>query len=222
MVSGDLDAALEQYQAFEEQLRVYAPEVADRLAPPHPDPAGAVADACPGLVLPADLVAWWSRHDGMRPPEGFAPRLGASFLFYSIRWALRDWRQWCETAQSVAEPPDMPADHFWPDTWMPVLGREGIDLAIDLGLDPPRTGVIYKASDVMSYNAPVIAGGLPEVVAWWTRLLAVGATRWEPQPSGSGSWVTDQSLVPADLRGNPVAYGMDGPFDPRFQSLGEF
>jgi len=215
------DAALEQYRAYEDQLRAHAPDVAARLAPPHPDPAAAVADAFPDLVLPDELVAWWSWHDGMTPPAGYAaPEIAPSWHFFSMDGALREWRLEREIARRVAEPPEMPAEHFWPASWMPVLSNRGVALAADLAPAPPRPGVILKERETMGYNSPVIAHGLPEVVEWWTRLLAIEATTWHAVPSASGHWVTDRSRVPADLLGNPAAYiDLQGPRDPRFLPL---
>ena len=222
MVGGDLDAALEQYQAFEEQLRRHAPEVAASLAAPHPDPAAAVADAFPGLVLPVDLVAWWSWHDGITGPRGYGPPFGPYVNFLSLARTLARWRDMLEGARMVAEPPELPADSFWPATWMPVIGHQGFSLAVDLAPTARREGVIFKEVDVMSYSAPEIARDLTEVVNWWTILLRTGATIRQQHPSGGVLWVTDRSLVPVDLRGNPVAYSdLEGPRDPRFLPLGE-
>lgn len=215
------DEALQHYHTYEDQLRVHAPHVVERLAPPHPDPAAAVAAVLPGLVLPDELVAWWSWHDGMTPPVGYAPALGPSLRFFSLQRALKEWRECCEMAQVVAEPPEMPAEFFWPVSFMPVMGNERVMLSVDLSPRAPRAGVIYKESDVMAHHSPVIAGGLAEVVSWWTRLLTLGATTWQSLSSGSGYWVTDRSRVPDDLLGNPAAYiDLQGPRDPRFLPLG--
>ncbi|WP_258725873.1 SMI1/KNR4 family protein [Cellulomonas sp. NS3] len=215
-------AALTLYSEYEQLVREAGAPVADMLAPPHRDPAAAIAHALPGCTLPDDLVAWWAWHDGTVPrqtphgPGWFPVAVGAGWAFRSLEGTLAERQRWLQTAELSAEPPELPAEAFWPTSWLPIVGSEHSYLAADLAeATKDRTRISYVERETLAAHAPDVAERWSEVVGWWVRLLQLGATTWSPT---AGTWVTDETLVPDDLRGNPVAYAVIGPRDPRFDS----
>jgi cell wall assembly regulator SMI1 len=214
------------YEEYEDLVATVAPEVVEQLAPPHPDPAAAVADQMPGLELPGALAAWWSWHNGTTASAGLGLPIGGSNLaFRSLEQTLDLWRMELDIARHCAEP-DMPAQHFWPPAWIPVLADQDVSLAVDLAA-PRRPGsVVFRERDMMAYNAPIGAHDLTQVVEWWSSLLRIGATTWDPDrrwAGAAGAWVTDEALVPDALRGNLIAYTpLSGERAPQFYPLFDF
>jgi cell wall assembly regulator SMI1 len=211
-------AATAVYEEYEELVRAAAPGFVDQLLPPHPDPVGAVAAAFPGLELPEELAAWWAWHDGTITTNGFSYPVGGSNLcFRSLGQSLREWRSELEVAEFAAEPPDMPAEDFWPPAWIPVLFTQDLAVAVDLADPPKRSGVLYRRRWIMSDSVPTVADDFPQLVEWWSTLLRIGATTWNPADE---EWVTDEALVPDDLRHNPLAYEpLGGPPQEKFRPL---
>jgi cell wall assembly regulator SMI1 len=218
-----VESALAVYQEYEELARAAGATLAQILAPGHPDPAAALDAALPGFTLPDDLIAWWMWHDGTIPspspagPWWFTEAVGVGWSFRSLEGALARRRDWLETADMAAEPPELPAEAFWPPTWLPVVSDQNSELAVDLArTDQHRGPIFFPERETLGGYAAQVTEHWTEVVGWWVTLLRVGATTWDPQFQ---TWVTDRELVPDELRGNPVAYSARlGDRDPRFNN----
>ncbi|MBO3085967.1 SMI1/KNR4 family protein [Cellulomonas fengjieae] len=198
--------ALAIYQEYEDLVRAAGSQLADQFAPPHPDPVGAFSTAFPGLDLPDELATWWAWHDGITQSLGIgAPIGGSNMLFRSMAQTIDLRRMELDIAEEAAEPPDITAELIWPHTWIPVLATQDSTFAIELA-PRGRGTVLFRDGREMGRNAPTAAQSWPVVVQWWSTLLRIGATRWDATALRHGRWVTDEKMVPDELKGNPLAY----------------
>lgn len=219
----DVESALATYRKFEELLRAAGTPLADQMAPPHRAPQDALNDALPGSVLPHELSAWWGWHNGATAVAGWDfPLTGTGWAFLSLEAALERREYYLEIAASIAEP-DLPAERFWPPSWLPIVSGQDATLALDLAAATSDHSPIYFVhSASMADNSPLASHSWPEIVQWWCTLLQAGATRWDPTV-GVGQWATAESLVPTELLGNPIAYpSHPTTYQPRFRPVSDF
>lgn len=108
-------------------------------------------------------MAWWSWHDGTVPkpsPHGLTwlrDAVGVGWSFRSLAGTLADREAWLRVAERAAEPPDLPAEMFWPDSWLPIVGDQNSYLAADMSTSS-RSGatIYYKERETLAAHAPPI------------------------------------------------------------------
>lgn len=183
-------------------LERHAPAVAGAIDPPAAESVLARAETAVGVPLPADLVAWWRRADGMRwtnphPGALLPPR----FVPHSVQRALESRRMWLEVMSSCHEEPEPPSGpagspgDVWSPVWMPIAADGGgTELFVDL-----RGGSAHGC--VMTYDkvgAATLAPQWPSVTA----MLAEVADALEKEAPVCGRliWAGEDGTISWDGR----------------------
>ncbi|MGI8335709.1 SMI1/KNR4 family protein [Actinomadura scrupuli] len=191
----------------------HAPAVAGAIDPPAAEPALAQVEAAVGSPLPADLVAWWRRADGMRWTD---PHPGAllppHFVPHSVRGALESRRTWLEVMSSLyegAEPPPgaagSPSD-VWLPMWMPIAANGGgTELFVDLR-DGPAHGCVMTYDKV---GAAALAPRWPSVTAMLAEVA--DALENEVPVQGVRIWVSEDGTISWDSDRGRWSAGGSGP-----------
>jgi cell wall assembly regulator SMI1 len=185
-------------------LRAHAPLMADDLNPTADARTLAEAAAAVGVPLPADLVAWWRRADGMRQPRSAGTLLPPHFVPLSVGQALRSRRTWLDVADDTPHPADAalpgPAGtpwNVWLPVWLPIASDGGGgELFVDL-----RSGEAHGC--VMAFDKvdaatsppvwPSVRAMLADVADALEFATAAGAYRVWVDERGALSWLTEAS-----------------------------
>lgn len=190
----------------------HAPRIAAAINPPATESALAQAEATLRLPLPADLMAWWRRANGMRwtnplpgalVPPGFVP--------YSIEDALKSRRMWLDVMRAYDEQSELPPGpagspcDVWLPVWMPIAADGcGAELFVDLRGGPTRGCVMeYDKVGAAGYEDattstdvsmwPSVASMLAEVADALEHEALVRGVRIWADDNGGISWDTDAS-----------------------------
>jgi cell wall assembly regulator SMI1 len=195
----------EAWDRIETWLRRDAPPVAAEINAPAGEQALAAAAAAVGTPLPADLIGWWQRADGMRGTRvSVGALLPPHYVPLSIREALESRRVWLEVAADAdgtqgverPEPAGSPCD-VWQPVWLPIATDGGSsELFVDL-----RPGAAHGC--VMTYDkvdaatsAPVwpsVGAMLADVAdAFEHETTIAGYFPWVDE-HGTLSWMTEAS-----------------------------
>lgn len=202
----------ESWDRIADWLDRHAPPTAAAVNPPANESALAQAEATLGLPLPADLVAWWRRANGMRwtnPLPGAL--LPPGFLPYSVEEALKSRQTWLNVMRVYGEQSELPPGpagspcDVWLPEFMPIAADGcGADLFVDLRGGSARGCVVeydkvgaagYEdatmSTDVSMWpSVAAMLGGLADALD--REVPARGVRVWADDDGGI-SWDTDAS-----------------------------
>jgi cell wall assembly regulator SMI1 len=183
-------------------LSRHAPPLAATVNPPATEAAIAEAEAAVGTPLPADLLAWWRRADGMRwvdPHAGWL--IPPHFIPHPIDRALESRRIWLDVMESCGAESEMPAgpagseSDVWLPDWMPIgADGGGRELFVDLR-DGPQRGCVMEYDKVGAAEGPPswpsVAAMLAEIADALEHDTPIDGNRIWVDDDGTTSWDSD-------------------------------
>lgn len=193
---GPLTTLLER---LEDALRRQRSPLVDRLAPPAN--AGSLQAAVgQTLRLPAEVLEWWSWHDGAPGTYSESPdyALGGTWVLLSFREAVDHYHFSRDVAQSLTEP-GITIDDWWPWSWLPLARRSNGDvIVVDCGTEEQGRVMLFQQGvpELISARQPALAS----LVQVWLSALAAGAWRyerpgWRREPNEFGGSANDRRFL---------------------------
>lgn len=153
-----------------------------------------------GLPAPAEVVEWFTWHDGRgRLPTSLAPLGPTPWTKYSLREALRTRAlrlQEAEYAASEDEGSTLPS-LWWEPSWLPIAdsGGQGV-LTIDLRARS-QTVAVRNVNWSHAEFRTVREDSLKDLIDVWIRIIQRGGWTWS---SSVGLWEGDYASLPLELR----------------------
>lgn len=183
---------------FERLLAERAAPIHNLLATPGPEPAYVERVLAQRWdVAPAEVVAWFSWHNGWRVrPPGVTEGLIGPWHPLTIDEAVAE-------ADRVMERASPRLQAYYPSAWLPVVevtgsGQRNCQLIIDLSGGPHAV-----LRDPWGEPPQPVATSLRQVVEGWVSLLRLDVVRWNDE---SESWSYKTGFNDDDPRGGLLLY----------------